>query len=158
MDYRPIALLQSSYKIFAKVIATRVQRVLGKLIGGSQQGFVHGRQMQKTVMMMMSILHTGDAQLAAADSLSEAILLLDFRKAYDTVSRDFLFLALMRFGFSPSFVTMIRKIHAGITAHFPVNKEFSRPQVVLSGIRQGCPLAPFTLHHRGGSAGTGNPG
>ena len=29
LNYRPIALLQTSYKIFAKVIATRVQRVLG---------------------------------------------------------------------------------------------------------------------------------
>ena len=47
MDYRPISLLQTSYKIFAKVLATRLQRVLPQLIGQSQQGFVHGGQMMK---------------------------------------------------------------------------------------------------------------
>ena len=143
MDYRPIALLQTSYKIFAKVIATRVQRVLGKVIGDSQQGFVHGRQMQKTVLMMMAILNTGAAKPEVAAMHSEAILLLDFRKAYDTVARDFIFVALTRFGFSPEFVAMIRTIHNGTTAQFLVNGELSRTQEVRSGIRQGCPLAPL---------------
>eukprot|EP00644_Phytophthora_capsici_P009456 jgi/Phyca11/107342/e_gw1.13.121.1 len=50
MDFRPISLLQTGYKIVTKVMATRAQRVLGKPIGSSQQGFVHGRQMMKTVM------------------------------------------------------------------------------------------------------------
>ena len=42
---------------------------------------------------------------------------------------------------------MIRKIHAGTTAHYLVNKELSRSQEVLLGIRQGCSLAPllFTI-------------
>ena len=42
---------------------------------------------------------------------------------------------------------MIREIHAGTTAHYLVNKELSRSQEVLLGIRQGCPLAPllFTI-------------
>eukprot|EP00644_Phytophthora_capsici_P008774 jgi/Phyca11/131860/e_gw1.118.5.1 len=45
LDYRPISLLQTSYKLFAKVLATRLQGFLGRLVGSSQQGFVHGRQM-----------------------------------------------------------------------------------------------------------------
>ena len=32
MDYRPIALLQTSYKVFAKVLATRLQRSLPGLL------------------------------------------------------------------------------------------------------------------------------
>ncbi|KAE9036079.1 hypothetical protein PR001_g9006 [Phytophthora rubi] len=143
MDYRPIALLQTGYKVFAKIMATRVQRILGKPIGESQQGFVHGRQMLKTVMMMMAMLASAKNEPGLAASLSRVILLLDFRKAYDTVARDFLFLALLRFGFSPYFVEMIRKLHHGTTAQFLVNGELSAPQEVISGIRQGCPLAPL---------------
>ena len=37
MDYRPIALLQTSYKIFTEIVATRMQKVLGTLIVSSQQ-------------------------------------------------------------------------------------------------------------------------
>ena len=39
MDYRTIALLQSGYKVVAKVLSHRVQNVSGVPI---QQGFVHG--------------------------------------------------------------------------------------------------------------------
>ncbi|POM78315.1 RxLR effector candidate protein [Phytophthora palmivora] len=69
MDYRPITLLQTSYKILAKVVATRLQKFLGKLIGNSQQGFVHGRQMNKTVMMIMAQLKmaTDDAAKTLED-------------------------------------------------------------------------------------------
>ncbi|KAE9101583.1 hypothetical protein PF005_g14691 [Phytophthora fragariae] len=56
MDYRPIALLQTSYKVFTKVLAMRLQMFLGRLIGATQQGFVHGRQIQKTVAMMLATL------------------------------------------------------------------------------------------------------
>ena len=91
--------------------------------------------MRKTVMMMMGMLHTSTAQLAAPDKNSAAILLLDFRKAHDTVDRDFLFLALTRFGFSPAFVAMIRDLHVRTTVQFLVNGELSKPQEVVSGIR-----------------------
>ena len=75
MDYRPIALLQTGYKVYAKVIASRVQRVLGTPIGESQQGFVHGRQMRKTVMMMLAQLATAKAEPELTASGSRAILL-----------------------------------------------------------------------------------
>jgi hypothetical protein len=143
MDFRPISLLQTGYKVYTKVVATRTQRVLGKPIGDSQQGFVHGRQMMKTVMMMLAILATANDEPELAAQLSRVILLLDFRKAYDTVSREFLFLALRKFGFSEEFVNMLRRLHDGTTAQFLVNGELSDPQEVISGIRQGCPLAPL---------------
>ena len=143
MDYRPIALLQTGYKIFTKVMATRVQRVLGTLIGTSQQGFVHGRQMLKIVMMMMAVLDTAEDEPGLEDLRNRVILILDFRKAHDTVACSFLLVALQRFGFSRSFVTMVRNLHDETTARFVVNGELSRPQAVLSGIRQGCPLAPL---------------
>ncbi|KAE8915450.1 hypothetical protein PF003_g614 [Phytophthora fragariae] len=143
MDFRPISLLQTGYKVYAKIIATRAQLVLGTPIGDTQQGFLHGRQMLKTVMMMLAILATAKGEPELAAELSRVVLLLDFRKAYDTVAREFLFLALIKFGFSQEFVDMIRRLHAGTTATFLVNGELSDPQEVLSGIRQGCPLAPL---------------
>ncbi|KAE9266852.1 hypothetical protein PR003_g31975, partial [Phytophthora rubi] len=143
MDFRPISLLQTGYKIFMKVIATRAQRVMGVPIGNSQQGFVHGRQLMKTVVMMLAMLATATSRPDLAATLSQVILMLDFKKAYDTVARDFLFLAMQRFGFSPAFIAMIRKLHNGTIARFLVNGELSEPQEVLSGIRQGCPLAPL---------------
>ena len=90
--------------------------------------FIHGSQILKTVMMMMAVLDTARHEPSVDMMQSKAIILLDLRKAYDTVARDFLFVALHKFGFSPAFVTMIQNIHAGTTAQFVVNGEISEPQ------------------------------
>lgn len=89
MDYRPISLLQTSYKVFAKVLATRLQLSLPRAISDSQQGFFHGRKMTNTVMMMMAHLATARELEEVSAAQSRCILLLDFRKAYDTVDREF---------------------------------------------------------------------
>lgn len=47
MDYRSIALLHTVYKVFTKVIATRVQQALGKALGSTGQGCFHVRQLKK---------------------------------------------------------------------------------------------------------------
>ena len=74
---------------------------------------------------------------------SRAILLLDFLKAYDTVSREFLFEVMRAFGFYGAFITMARHLHTNTTARFLVNGILSDPVPVRTGIRQGCPLAPL---------------
>jgi hypothetical protein len=83
------------------------------------------------------------AQPDLAAALSQVILLLDFKTAYDTVAREFLFLGLRKFGLSLEFIAMIRKLHYGKTACFLVNGELFDPQEVRSDIRQGCLLAPL---------------
>jgi hypothetical protein len=143
MNFRPISLLQTGYKVFTKILAPRAQKVMGTPIGDSQQGFVHGRQMAKIIMMMLAMLKTARPQADIEADLSRIILLLDFRKAYDTVARDFLFLVLRKFGFSEAFVRLIQRLHNGTTARFIVNRELSAWQKVVSVIRQGCPLAPL---------------
>ena len=82
-----------------------MQKVLRTLIGASHQSFVHGRQMRKTVMMMMAVLTSSTAEPDVTAMMSQVILLLDFCNAYDTVARIFIFLALQLFGVSPEFVT-----------------------------------------------------
>ena len=47
--------------------------------------------MLKTVMMMLAILETATAEPELAAYQSRVILLLDVRKEYDMVARDFLF-------------------------------------------------------------------
>ena len=63
MAYRPIVLLQTGYKVVAKVISRRVQRVIGILIQDTQHGFLHERQISKTIMMMMMMAHLISATL-----------------------------------------------------------------------------------------------
>ncbi|KAF1333737.1 reverse transcriptase, partial [Globisporangium splendens] len=126
LDYRPIALLNSDYKIFTRIFATRLRTVLPWLIHHMQAGFVPGRAIPTTIDVLLAA-----QQRATSDpAMSRAIaLLLDFAKAYDSIDRSFLAQALQHLGFPLKF--------------FIVNGFLSRKYNVTSGIRQGCPLAPL---------------
>ena len=98
--------------------------------------------MARTVMMMIDHLTTASEQ-DDVDAYSRCIVLLDFRKAYDTVGRAFMYAALRQFGYDQRFIPLSRRIHSGTTARIVVNGDNSSPLPVRSGIRQGCPLAPL---------------
>jgi hypothetical protein len=142
LNYRPISLLQSGYKIFTKLMAHRVQRSLGKVINADQAGFVRGRALADNLSIMRAILQQAQDERAPQPA-DGAIVLIDFRKAYDTIDRDFLRYALLAFGYPSTFITVVDTVHAGTTARFLVNGELSAQFDIVTGIRQGCPLAPL---------------
>ena len=89
MDYRPITLLTTSYKVL-DMIARRVQVLLPKLIGPTQQGFVKQRRIDASILQMQSILAMSYEDDAEDPINAPAVLLLDIKKAYDTLDRGFL--------------------------------------------------------------------
>ena len=55
-NWRPISLLCADYKILAKVIVNRLQKVMPKLIHNSQTGFMKGRNVGMNILKMQAIL------------------------------------------------------------------------------------------------------
>ncbi|KAF1327318.1 reverse transcriptase, partial [Globisporangium splendens] len=140
LDYRPIALLNSDYKIFTRIFATRLRTVLPWLIHHMQAGFVPGRAIPTTI----DVLLAAQQRVTSDPAMSRAIaLLLDFAKAYDSLDRSFLAQALQHLGFPLKFVHLVKVLHSQTTYKFIVNGFLSRKYNVTSGIRQGCPLVPL---------------
>uniref|UniRef100_A0AAV1TKQ1 Reverse transcriptase domain-containing protein n=1 Tax=Peronospora matthiolae TaxID=2874970 RepID=A0AAV1TKQ1_9STRA len=76
------------------------------------------RRMMNTVILMMAQLLTADDNEDIPADQSRCIVLSDFRKAYDTVDREFMHEALHLFGFGARFVDLIRRIHQGTPVFF----------------------------------------
>ena len=93
--------------------------------------------------MMLAHLQSEREESDLSADASRAIVLLDFRKAYDTVDRDFMIEALRQFKFDEILLALIQRLHTTTTAHFSVNGELSSIRPVRSSIRQGGPLAPL---------------
>lgn len=140
LNFRPLSLLDTDYKILTRMIATRTSQKLGRIIHPHQNGFVPHRTIHATV----DLFHAAQAVAMADPTYAEALaILLDFCKAYDSVDRAFLYDVLQWLGFPPEYVTAIRRMHDGTTARFLANGYKSRRIQVHCGIRQGCPLAPI---------------
>lgn len=79
-DFRPICLIESIYKILAKVLAKRLKKVLGGIISNFQSAFLPGRQILDGVLVFNEIVDL-------AKRKKECLLFkVDFEKAYDSIS------------------------------------------------------------------------
>ncbi|CAI7892731.1 unnamed protein product [Closterium sp. NIES-54] len=71
------------------------------------------------------------------------MLLVDFRKAFDSVSRDFIFSVLWEMGFPERFVGWVEGLHKYTKTRLLINAWLGEVVNVRSGVRQGCPLPPY---------------
>ena len=142
LDFRPISLLNTDYKIFTKLIANRVRSLLPQIIHPDQAGFVPGRRMDEPISKALLAQKLGSARLKPLPNRG-LILLADFSKAYDSLNRLFLWEAMRWAGFPEEFIHLIQQTYQKTTARFTVNGFESNWFPISSGIRQGCPLAPL---------------
>ncbi|CAI5483376.1 unnamed protein product [Closterium sp. Yama58-4] len=137
-NYRPITLLGAVYKIVAKLLVNRMKRELPQVISEHQFGFVPGRRLADAVKV---VADTIDAAVVGKEDWY--LLMVDFQKAYDSVSRQFLFRTLERMGFPEVFIKWTRGLHDQAATQLLVNGWLGEKVAVESGVRQGCPLAPY---------------
>ncbi|CAI5458371.1 unnamed protein product [Closterium sp. Yama58-4] len=137
-NYRPITLLSFSYKLLAKVLANRIKAVLPRVIAGNQFGFLPGRSLATAVSL---VADTIDA--AEQEDEGWLLLLVDFQKAYDSVSRNYLFTTLDDMGFPRKFTGWVKGLHDGAATRVLLNGWMGERVEMDKGVRQGCPLAPY---------------
>ncbi|CAI5473992.1 unnamed protein product [Closterium sp. Yama58-4] len=137
-NYRPITLLNFTYKVLARVMADRMKRVLHQVISPEQCGFLPGRSLSDAVALVVDII-----DVAKNEKADWYLLLVDFQKAFDSVLRDFLFQVLRKMGFPERYVGWIEGLHENTTTKLLVNGWLGDGLNEASGVRQGCPLAPY---------------
>ncbi|CAI5523726.1 unnamed protein product [Closterium sp. Naga37s-1] len=137
-NYRPITLLSVMYKLITKVMASRLKKVLGKVLSKEQHGFLPRKSLADAVSVVADAVE-------AANSGNEdwLLLLVDFQKAYDTVSRPFLFRVMKELGVPEKFISWTMGLHAEAGTKIIINGWLSERVEINRGVRQGCPLAPY---------------
>ena len=135
-NWRPISLLNTDYKILAHVLANRLKKNIGKLVHTDQSGYIKGRNICFNIRLIQDVIdyfENGEQE--------GAIIFLDFQKAFDTVSHEFLMNALSRYNFGESFKKWVNVIYNKAESCVTNNGWTSKPLSINKGIRQGCPLS-----------------
>ena len=103
-----------------------------------QTGFVQGRHSFSNTRRLLDILYTQSETYSP-----EIIVALDAEKAFDRVEWGFLFDALSRFSFGPTFISWITLLYSGPLVSVRTNEAQSSYIPLHRGTRQGCPLSPL---------------
>jgi hypothetical protein len=56
--FRPISLLNCSYKIFTKVLTNRISGIADRLVASNQTTFIKGRYILESVVTVHEVLHS----------------------------------------------------------------------------------------------------
>ena len=113
-----------------------MQQVLSAIVNNDQNGFIKGRSIHNNIRLIEDVLRYVDD-----NDIPGIMLCVDFRKAFDSIERDFILYALKTFNFGKSFIQWVSTIFQNTTNCIINNCHISRFFKVERGVRQGCPIA-----------------
>ena len=137
-SYRPISLLNLDLKLFAKILATRLNPLLPGIVGLEQAGFVPGREAKDNTSKALLLLHA-----ARTRDIEGLLLSTDAEKAFDRVAWDFMLAVCRHVGLGPHMLSWIAALYQNPTAQLRINGTLSKKVEIANGTRQGCPLSPL---------------
>ena len=140
-DCRLISLCNVLYKIFSKMLANRLKKILPCIISKHQSAFTKNRLITDNILVAYESLHYMNNMRTGKTSY--IAVKLDMSKAYDRVEWVYLVNVMRKMGFSERWIGLIMVCIKTVTYSILVNGE---PQGLIQptrGIKHGDPLSPF---------------
>ena len=119
-NWRPISLLNCSYKLASACSANRLKKVLPHLISKDQTGFMTGRYIGENIRIIYDLLYYTEKE-----NVPVLLLLVDFEKAFDSVSWSFINKVLDFYNLGSSFKKWINLFNNIINSCIHINGHLS---------------------------------
>ena len=139
-NWRPISLTNSDYKLSAKSLAIRVPSVISSIVNEDQVRFLKGRNISTVIRLIDDTINYLDKSERPG-----LLLALDYKAAFDTISKEYRVWAFKRFSFGENFVKWMEVLMKNTESCINYMGWLSQSIEVSSGIRQGCPFSPVAF-------------
>ena len=131
-NWRPISLLNCTYKIISKTLDIRLSKVTDKILSRAQKGFTGERHIQEVLINVIETIAKCNYYRVPA-----VVAAIDQSKAFDSIDHQYLRDVYRFFGFGNQFISMMRTItenrnacikldNGSLTENFPL--ETGAPQ------------------------------
>ena len=136
-NWRPIAILKVTYKIFSKMLCSRLQPLLESYQSPDQVGFRPHRGTDHAFAVFDTICGKSvewNCNLWFAS--------LDLKKAFDRMEHNALFAALAKQGVESSYLQLLKTLYLGQTGSVHGSRRFR----ITRGVKQGDVLSPLLFN------------
>lgn len=114
--FRPISLQNFPIKVLTKMLTTQLQRQISELVDINRTGFIRGRSISENVVYSTELV-----QCCHQRKCLTSVLMLDFAKAFDSVSWASLILILRSRGFPDLWIQWMQRILSSSRSAVMVN-------------------------------------
>ena len=104
-EFRPISLCKVLYKIFPKVLANRLKKILHALIIEHQSAFTKSHLISNNILVAFESLHSMQNHRSSKEGYMA--IKLDMSKTYDRVEWSFLEVVMRRIGFTKRWIQLM---------------------------------------------------
>ena len=139
-NWRPIILLNADYKLFSKILVTRLRNILDTIIHKDQMGFMPGRNISHNLWKTLDTITY--IQKRKIDAI---LILLDFEKAFDRLEYKSLYGTLRAFGIQQEYIDNIEILFTDFKLATVNGGFFSDWFSPSRGVFQGNCISPYTL-------------
>ncbi|KAI5734561.1 hypothetical protein M8J77_007970 [Diaphorina citri] len=140
-DYRTIALMSHTLKLFLKIIHLRIYEKLEAGISDSQFGFRSGMGTREALFAVNILI-----QRCLDLNKDIHACFIDFEKAFDKVQHEKLKQILIQKNINTKDIQIITSLYWNQTAKIKVEEGLSEDIMILRGVRQGCVLSPLLFN------------
>jgi hypothetical protein len=141
-NWRPISLLNCLYKILSRAFAARLSKFMDKMTPVAQTGYSTTRRCQEVLITLIDCI-----QDCKINKKNNCLLSLDIRKAFDTISHDYLNKVYKFFNFGPNIISWLNTLGTGRQACIILENEILTDFFDLErGNAQGDTTSPFCFN------------
>ena len=139
-NWCPISLTNSDYKLLAKSIAIRLSSVISSTVNENQVGFLNGRNISTVIRLIDDTINYLDKSERPG-----LLLALDYKAAFDTISKECTVWAFKRFNFGENFVKWVEVFMKNTENCINYMGWLSQSIEVSLVIHQGCSFPPMAF-------------
>ncbi|XP_021941894.1 uncharacterized protein LOC110840902 [Zootermopsis nevadensis] len=142
-NWRPIALSNTSAKVYASVLAERLGAwaARNQRISPSQKGFLPMDGCAEHNFVLQSVVTD-----ARQNRKQCCIAWLDLTNAFNSVPHETIFTALQWAGLDSEAIEVVRRLYAGNTTTIRSCAGYTPAVDIGAGVKQGCPLSPIIFN------------
>ena len=137
-NWRPITLLSQIYKIFSGTVALRLKPLLGKLISGCQKAYTNTANIGEIVLDTIEQI-----AISKFEQNPGIILLVDFSRAFDSISHSYIYETFSFLNFGNHFIGMIKTMLNKRSCNLMVDGYLTSSFKIERGVPQGDTASPY---------------
>ena len=136
-NHRDITLLSIPGKLFAMILLECIRPTFHNHRRLKQAGFTAGRSTTEHIFSIRQIIEKSNEF-----NRSTYIAFIDFKAAFDSVSRDFLWKILQIYGVPQELSVLVRQLYTYTRRAVRLASSLSEEFTIETGVTQGCVIAP----------------